>query len=383
MNMAKLCLFVWTGSKTTFKKFALPTCRAPLLAGCVCEHTHSAYTMPAPEEHHALLRAVGVDPFASRSKGQAPLPLDLEAMRLLLSRPGLKADGCRDRQGTTLLGVAAFLGRVEAMQLLLEHGANVGAENLDGSTPLSMACFGKSAAAAAVLLVYGGDDVETSDAATDAHATGAVDVISVLEAWEEGEPHPLITMAERMHDASAPKLRALAEAKERAAEAKRNLPRRPSLKLLQEWQSQVEVERVRADIAEKRAEEAERRASLAEARVLELETLVQRTGLSLQGQPQPTGASISPPRGLFRVPSQRSNKTLLAGTPLKRSSQGTTSSSLLPARGSTKSLLLAAATKWKSRTSRHGDREATHGDVPESSSSIRRPSFQTYEVQSI
>jgi hypothetical protein len=327
---------------------------------------------------------VGVDPFASRSKGQAPLPLDLEAMRLLLSRPGLKADGCRDRQGTTLLGVAAFLGRVEAMQLLLEHGANVGAENLDGSTPLSMACFGKSAAAAAVLLVYGGDDVETSDAATDAHATGAVDVISVLEAWEEGEPHPLITMAERMHDASAPKLRALAEAKERAAEAKRNLPRRPSLKLLQEWQSQVEKERVRADIAEKRAEEAERRASLAEARVLELETLVQRTGLSLQGQPQPTtGASISPPRGLFRVPSQRSNKTLLAGTPLKRSSQGTTSSSLRPARGSTKSLLLAAATKWKSRTSRHGDREATHGDVPESSSSIRRPSFQTYEVQSI
>ena len=350
--------------------------------------------MPDPETHHALLRAVGVDPFAKPSQQAAPLPLDLGAMRKLLATPGIKADGCRDRQGTTLLGVAAFLGRVEAMVLLLEHGANVEAANLDGSTPLTMASFGKSAPAAAVLLAYGGDDLDMSDALSDAHATGASEVVAVLNAWEDGEDHPLITWAEKLYEASAPKLKALADEKQ---------ARQPSLS---DWKS-------RAEDAERRAAEFERRANEAEAKVRELEKALRDAKL-LESQLLKVGKSRSPPRshGPLQMLRHRSSKgwglsatkgssppasplynlrlAASSATPKPKLSRRTSVRSLS---GSSKSILLAAAVQWKMRSSRakaataaKADSNAS-GQPPVVATADRRTtlerSFSSYEVQKI
>ena len=46
---------------------------------------------------------------------------------------GLRVDGCRDRHGSTALGVAAQLGKTDAMKLLIEGGANLEAVNPDGT----------------------------------------------------------------------------------------------------------------------------------------------------------------------------------------------------------------------------------------------------------
>ena len=113
-----------------------------------------------------ILRSIGIDPSAPASA--APLPCNLQTLAGLLAGSQVNLEAVRDRNGTTALGVAAYLGRTEAMKLLLEHGADPAAENLDGASCLSMAVFGKSAEAVAMLLVYGGDDLETADATADA-----------------------------------------------------------------------------------------------------------------------------------------------------------------------------------------------------------------------
>ena len=56
------------------------------------------------------MRAVGIDPSGNpaRQSTGSELPLDVGTMKKLLAT-GLKPDACRDRAGTTALGVAAFL----------------------------------------------------------------------------------------------------------------------------------------------------------------------------------------------------------------------------------------------------------------------------------
>ena len=139
---------------------------------------------------------------------------NVEVMRELLQGPALKnrADRARDRKGTTALGVAAYHGKIHAMQLLLEFGADADAENLDGATPLSMAAFGKQADAAALLCVYCGDDLDIDSAIGDAGSTGAKQVVEVLEAYAEGSTdHPLLVNAIKLHEQSLPALRELAQ----------------------------------------------------------------------------------------------------------------------------------------------------------------------------
>ena len=154
-----------------------------------------------------MLRAIGINPVAPRSNS-AMLPLDLGEMKRLIAA-GIKVDGVRDRHGSTALGVAAQLGRVEAMKLLIEAGAHLDAANLDDATPLSLAVFGKAANAVAMLLVYGGESVDYADALADAHATGAHEVVDVFSAWEQDEEHDLIEQAEEYHSASLPILEKL------------------------------------------------------------------------------------------------------------------------------------------------------------------------------
>ena len=237
--------------------------------------------LPDPAAQAALLRAVGIDISAPPAQQRQPLDLDLDAMRRLL--PGLRrrVDACRDRQGTTALGVAAYYGRVEAMVLLLEHGADVGAENLDGSTPLSMACFGKSAMAMALLLVYGGYDIDPTDALSDAHAIGADEVVALLEAWDDGSPHPLLEEAQQRYEGSRSALASLqAEIDQEARVA----------------EQADEESRVQA--LERRLIEALGRAENAEARVCELEKSLKQALARQPPPPLPQPARLPPPSRL-------------------------------------------------------------------------------------
>ena len=143
---------------------------------------------PSPEQ--MLMRAVGINPAGNPARqSESSLPLDLDAMAKLLSS-GVKPDACRDRSGTTALGVAAFLGRIEAMKLLLEHGANVEAENLDGARPLHF-CL-KQPATAALLLAAGADHLSAAD---DASAMGDHVVRELFVAVSRGASHPLLLAA--------------------------------------------------------------------------------------------------------------------------------------------------------------------------------------------
>ena len=75
------------------------------------------------ENRTKLLKAIGINPVAPRSS-TATTKLDLPEVKRLIAE-GVKVDGCRDRHGSTALGVAAQLGRIEAMKVLLEAGANI------------------------------------------------------------------------------------------------------------------------------------------------------------------------------------------------------------------------------------------------------------------
>lgn len=229
---------------------------------------------------HRLLRAIGINPVALRS-ATATLQLHLPEIEQLIAT-GIKVDGCRDRYGSTALGIAAQLGRVPAMKLLLEAGASIEAANLDEATPLSLAVFGRSAAAVAMLLVYGGEHIEYGEAMSDARATGAKDVIAIFEAWEEGESHPLLEEAEQQHLESE----AVIAARKEAAAGGGTSPahscgtsscgsRRPSGSSA-ELKAQADAAESRAAYAEERLRLADERAAEWEARALAAEAQLER-----------------------------------------------------------------------------------------------------------
>ena len=135
-----------------------------------------------------LLIAIGADP---HQKDGPVLPLDLATIQRLLEE-GVNPDRCRDRSGTSALGVAAYLGRTQAMMLLLEYGADVDAENLDGASPLSMAVFGKSPAAVALLLAC---EADAEAAWSDAQSLNERDCIKIFECCAYERPHELLVKA--------------------------------------------------------------------------------------------------------------------------------------------------------------------------------------------
>ena len=225
-------------------------------------------TEDSQEDRHQMLRAIGINPVAPRSNN-ATLPLNLTEMRRLI-QAGVKVDGCRDRYGSTALGVAAQLGRVDAMKVLIEAGANLEAVNLDGASPLSLAVFGRSAAAVAMLLVYGGESLDYAEALSDARATGARDVLAVFDAWsdEDEEGHPLIEKAERMYAQSES---ILAARQQQQAAGSTSSGRATSADDTSAAAGELAEWRARAEAAEQRARAAEERARAAEERAAEWE----------------------------------------------------------------------------------------------------------------
>lgn len=221
-----------------------------------CEPAPGA-TIMSSSTAHDVLRAIGTDPASPASS--APLPCDLQALARLLSENNLNLEAVRDRNGTTALGVAAFLGRIAAMKLLLEHGANPAAENLDGASCLSMAVFGKSAEAVAMLLVYGGDDLETADATADARVVNDRATIEVLNEWHSDKEitHPLLSRAADMFDESEPIMIKANEASRAGKGASADEGGRTSA-TRNDWKA-------RAEAAEAKVEELMRRLQVAEA----------------------------------------------------------------------------------------------------------------------
>lgn len=212
---------------------------------------------PSPEQ--MLMRAVGINPAGNPARqSDTSLPLDLDAMAKLLSS-GVRPDACRDRSGTTALGVAAYLGRVDAMKLLLEYGADVEAENLDGAGPLTMAVFGKSAGAVAMCLVYGGEEIDEetiAEARSNASQWGAQECIDVIDAWNDHEEMPELEDAEEMHVES---LKVMA--------AKAPAPQEDGV----DWKARCLAAETRLARAEEQIAEAEKRAINAEERIANLE----------------------------------------------------------------------------------------------------------------
>ena len=200
---------------------------------------------------------------------------DIEAMRELLQGPALKnrADRARDRKGTTALGVAAYQGKIHAMRLLLEFGADADAENLDGATPLSMAAYGKRADSAALLCVYCGDDIDIESGLSDAASTGAKTVVEVLEAFAEGNTdHPLLVNAMKLHEQSLPVLRELAQEAAARLGARIGATLGAKNAFLRSRSNRQQKEDEAGGIDWKsRAAEWKQRAEKAEARVRELE----------------------------------------------------------------------------------------------------------------
>lgn len=191
------------------------------------------------------MRALGVD---IDKKNGPTLPLDLATIRSLLDE-GINPDRCRDRSGNAALGMAAYLGRTDAMLMLLEYGADVDSENLDGTSALSMAVFGKSAAAVALLLAF---NAESDTAWSDAQSMSEKECLRVFDYWSQERAHPLLTRAYQMAESIQAK-RAEAEA-ERASHPGEEAAMAPRL-----------------EAAEAQARAAETRAELAEAKVVELE----------------------------------------------------------------------------------------------------------------
>lgn len=156
---------------------------------------------------HQIMLSLGVDNSLPTGRASDLVP-DISKLKSLLNAEGrnLNVDACRDRCGTTALGVAAWKGLENATLLLLESGASVHAQNLDGATSLSMAIHGGSAPTLALMLeavrtVKGQTQLDLptanaiEEAYADAQAVASVEVLRVFEAWRQRKDNTYLNTA--------------------------------------------------------------------------------------------------------------------------------------------------------------------------------------------
>jgi hypothetical protein len=155
-----------------------------------------------------LLKTLGVDVNAPASRQLAYGTSNLPELRRLLTQ-GVVPDACRDRTGTTALGIAAFRGLFNEALFLIAHGAKVNAENVDGATPMSMAVYGGSPSVMALMLQSLGDAPSeelrstVEEACADARAVAQEGVLAVLDAWNDKTTHSELENARSMLVAAA------------------------------------------------------------------------------------------------------------------------------------------------------------------------------------
>ncbi|MGL4464082.1 MAG: ankyrin repeat domain-containing protein [Planctomycetia bacterium] len=103
----------------------------------------------------------------------------------LLEAPGVEIDA-RSRMGLTALSGAAFKGNVDAVKLLLKHGADPKATNSVGQTPLMFASLSDRKDVVAILLAAGADPAaraaDGSTALSVAEGQGAEQTARLLQA---------------------------------------------------------------------------------------------------------------------------------------------------------------------------------------------------------
>jgi len=104
---------------------------------------------------------------------RAALEGKTDALRTLLGEPHADADA-RDDNGRTAMHLAAFAGQVDAVRLLVEHGASLDAVDQQQNTPLMFATVQRHTALVQLLLEAGADPEIKNASGKDAQVVAAV-----------------------------------------------------------------------------------------------------------------------------------------------------------------------------------------------------------------
>jgi ankyrin repeat protein len=107
-------------------------------------------------------------------------------------RSGLAADA-RDAKGNTMLMLAAYHGRTEAVRLLLRAGATVDLRNDKGQTPLGGVAFKGHVEIARLLLEAGADPAADQGGSTPADfaaLAGRREITALLESAQRTAGRP-------------------------------------------------------------------------------------------------------------------------------------------------------------------------------------------------
>jgi ankyrin repeat protein len=109
-----------------------------------------------------------------------------------LLKDGQEVDA-RDAKGNTLLMLAGYHGRTEAVKLLLKTGATVDLRNDKGQTPLGGVAFKGYAEIATLLLDAGADPVADQGGSTPADfatLAGKTEILALLQARRDNAAKP-------------------------------------------------------------------------------------------------------------------------------------------------------------------------------------------------